>query len=995
MLGAPDAVPGEAAGPNGPQDWPANGVDGDIVAATADLSTIPVKRDRGKQEQLGPVGRRTSTTPDVPGQPYTDPADQPGRLEPAAGSGSSPAELRAALRADDRIRVIVSMALDIEVEADLARGEVREQRAAIADRLERLDATLAGTSSRVLTRFDVVPSAVAMVDRAGLDALLADTRVRAVTLDLEAPLALDVSTGVIDSDLLNTAGVLGNNFEGSTGGAFEVAVIDSGVDNQHSAFTGRIVDQACFSATSWCPNGATSQTGGAAGDNCTYSTQCDHGTHVGGIAAGSSYTGGHEGVARGAGIVAIQVGHRSTTCAVGEPNPCWRYFFSDLDLALQHTLNLKNGGRNIVAANMSLGGPLHATEASCGSAFPNTQSIMANLLAAGVAPVSAAGNNGSGTSVSYPACVPSSYAVAASDDSDVPAGFSNNNAITDWWAPGVGIDAPVTASSTAHGNKSGTSMAAPHVTGAFALLRECVDGNGVPQTSAAAAADLSATGPTITHDGVARRRINVLDAATSNVNNNDFAAPEVLPANPGAGFNDFDFTVCSDTEPGEPGPFSLDNGIWYSWTPATTGTATISTDDAGGNVTTFDTTLAMYTGSTLAGLSTYASDDDSGVGLRSQIVVPVQGGTTYRIKVDGFGGGNGLLNLHLELGAPPQCGGVNATLVDGPAGSFINGTAADDVIVAGAGDDTIVARGGNDRVCGDAGADDISTLSGNDFVLGGPDADTIAGGPDDDTLVGNAGGGDVNDVGDVIDGETGNDFIDGWVGDDTLIGGPGDDQLRGEAGVDTVTYAGSPAAVAADLDTASATGDGNDTFVLVENLVGSAFNDQLQGDANVNVLSGGGGRDRINGRGGNDTVNGGSGNDTVQGHDDDDVINGGSGKDTAVFEHALIGVVVNLTAGTGTGQGSDTLAGVEDVIGSDFKDTILGSPVVNRLFGGSAFDTIRGRAGNDRLFGENGPDKLFGEGGRDVLSGGSQSDRCNGGPGTDSQNNCEVRIGIP
>ena len=115
--------------------------------------------------------------------------------------------------------------------------------------------------------------------------------------------------------------------------------------------------------------------------------------------------------------------------------------------------------------------------------------------------------------------------------------------------------------------------------------------------------------------------------------------------------------MCSDTEPGEPGPFSLDNGIWYSWTPAVTGTATISTEDGGGNVTGFDTTLAVYTGNTLGSLQVHAFDDDSGTGLRSLVVVPVQGGTTYRIKVDGFGAANGLLNLHLENGPAPTCGG--------------------------------------------------------------------------------------------------------------------------------------------------------------------------------------------------------------------------------------------------------------------------------------------------------------------------------------------------
>ncbi len=682
--------------------------------------------------------------------------------------------------------------MPVALESNLSASGVSAQHRAIRSSLNALDSSLAGTGAKLVSRLQVQPTATYKVNRAGLDALLANDAVAAVSLDGMAQLSLDVSTGVIDSDLLNTAGVRGNNFEGSAG-FYEVAILDSGVDNQHNAFTGKIVDQACFSAGSDCPNGLTSQIGGNAADNCTYTPspplRARHARrqHRGRL---ELLTGGHEGVADGARIIAIQMGsdgRRHVGCLLG-----------DINLSLQHVLNLRNAGhRGRVGQHEHRHRRVRpelqtATPTTPTSRRPRTSS--AQLQAAGVAVIAAAGNSNL-VGASYPACLSSVLSISATDDADNVAGFTNSG--VDHRLVGTGRQHRRCQSRRARhtaDSKSGTSMSAPHVAGAWALharvrRRQRRTRSPTPRSSAR----LDATGVNITDNGATRKRINVLDAATGLVNNNDFANAETLPATPAAGgFNDFDFNVCSDTEPGEPGPFSIDNGVWWNWTPAATGTATISTEDNGTNVTTFDTTLAVYTGASIGALTTIASDDDAGTGTRSLVTFPVNGGTTYRIKVDGFAASNGLLNLHIENGPPPTCGGVAATRVGTNLGEVINGTAGVDVIVAGDGNDTINTVQSNDRICGDGGNDTINSGGGQDFVLGGSGADTIDGSGGDDTLVGNPGGGSNDDLGDHIIGGPGNDFIDGWFGNDLLDGGDGNDQLRGEAGIDQVTYLNAP-----------------------------------------------------------------------------------------------------------------------------------------------------------------------------------------------------------
>jgi hypothetical protein len=830
-------------------------------------------RDRKKPADPTLADPATTRGVDVPGQPVTPVPDLASMKLPTAPDPARVAEVSAAVAEDGTARVIVMTRVNQRLEAKLHGSALRTQRLSIAASLAQLQASLRGTGARRLSQLQSVPSAVYQVNPAALETLLANPEVVSVALDGTVQGELASSTQVIQSTQLNTAGVLGNGFEGGPGG-YQVAIIDSGVDNQHNAFTGRIVSQACSVTDNSCPGGTNFTTAAGSADECTHSNDCDHGTHVGSIAAGETFAGGHEGVARGAGIVAVKV---------AQDNPGssrWTAQFSAIDTALQHVLNLRNGPfPRLAAVNLSIGtqsvfGP---GDANCNAVDPTTGALFGQLQAAGVAVLVAAGNNGSNAAMSFPGCAPNAMAIGATDDSDVPAGFTNSSAGLRWWAPGVNIDAAVPTGDN-HGTKDGTSMATPHVVGAFALLRECVDGNGNPITNAAAAGNLDATGVDVTRNGVTRKRINVLDAATRTVNNNDFADAESFAGN--GPVDDFDFNVCSDTEAGEPGPFSIDNGIWWNWTPATTGTATISTEDGGGFATTFDTTLAVYTGNAIGSLTTIAADDDSGTGNRSLVTFPVNGGTTYRIKVDGFGASTGLLNLHIENGAPPDCLGVPATVVGTAGNDALVGTDGDDVVVLGAGDDDYYGGLGNDRICGDAGDDLLRGGVGQDLILGGSGSDTIVGGADDDVLVGNPGSGSNDDAGDQIRGGSGNDFLDGWFGNDTLEGGPGDDQIRGEAGTDRVVYDLAGSKVKANLGAGKASGGaGTDVLVLIENLTGSAFNDLLTGSSGVNSISGGNGRDTVNGAGGNDSIRGNAGRDNLRGQGGNDHVSGGPSRD--------------------------------------------------------------------------------------------------------------------
>ncbi|MFN0135768.1 MAG: S8 family peptidase [Phycisphaerae bacterium] len=266
-----------------------------------------------------------------------------------------------------------------------------------------------------------------------------------------------------------------------------VAILDSGILRTHEMFAGKTIIEACFAGgdevdpfVGDCPNGQEEQFGtGAAAPHPSRFSGFDHGTHVAGIAAGAAFDPSDgpllHGVARGADIIMVQVFSREDDAADCEPNEVDCIFANPDDFAagLEHVYSLRLT-RNIAAVNMSLGGGSLDDQTACDVVGFFVKPVIDNLRTAGIATVISSGNEELCNGIGFPACISSAIAVGATDDFDNEASFSNHHALLDIYAPGVGVDSATAVSNTSHDEFDGTSMAAPHVTGAFALIRDAV-----------------------------------------------------------------------------------------------------------------------------------------------------------------------------------------------------------------------------------------------------------------------------------------------------------------------------------------------------------------------------------------------------------------------------------------------------------------------------------------------------------------------------------------
>ncbi len=416
--------------------------------------------------------------------------------EGGAAKASAMKELQAKAAAG-RVRVIIELRVPWQPEGALAAPEeietspvVASQRASIARAQGDLLSRMAGSSYASVKRFKYTPHMAMSVDRRGLDALARSPDVISIVEDELARPNLYQSIPLIGGDA--SLGFEDSGFCCISGAGEAVAILDTGVQKSHPFLSGKVVSEACYStnsrfpSTSLCPGQAPSSTAPNSGLNCAASIDgCDHGTHVAGIAAGktTNISGSlHSGVAKDASIISIQVFSsigNTAWCGGSLVTPCTGSFTSDQIDGLERVYELRDTFR-IAAANMSLGG-------GANTGFCDTDSrkaIIDQLRSVGIATTISSGNSGGANFTGAPGCISSAITVGSTTKSDNVSSFSNNSqTIVDVLAPGSSIRSSIPTNTFAFFN--GTSMAAPHVAGAFAVLKAKNPGASVGAIEAA------------------------------------------------------------------------------------------------------------------------------------------------------------------------------------------------------------------------------------------------------------------------------------------------------------------------------------------------------------------------------------------------------------------------------------------------------------------------------------------------------------------------------
>ncbi|HRE83766.1 MAG TPA: S8 family serine peptidase [Opitutaceae bacterium] len=357
-----------------------------------------------------------------------------------------------------------------------------------------------------------------------------------------------------------------------------------------------------------------------------------HGTHVAGIIGAVGNNGrGTAGVAWRVKIMPLKFLSSEGRGSVADAAEC-------IDYALA------NGARVINASYGAL---------STGQGPSQTEiAAIQRAREAGIIFVAAAGNDGLNLDIArtFPATYALDNIVTVGNSTrleDIATSSNTGSGAVDLFAPGSEILALSSSSDSSYITLTGTSMAAPQVTGAVALLRARYPTDSHRQIINRL---LRSVDPIPKYRGRVQTggRLNLYKALLQDDTrpfNDDFNARaqlqgelvQVRAASSGA-----------TAEVGEPAHAGFSPGatLWWTWTAPVSGEVSVDTQGSA-----FDTVLAVYTGDSLVGISLVAANDNGTIGQASRLTFLAQAGTAYQLAVGGKGDANGLILLN--LGAVP------------------------------------------------------------------------------------------------------------------------------------------------------------------------------------------------------------------------------------------------------------------------------------------------------------------------------------------------------
>lgn len=403
-----------------------------------------------------------------------------------------------------------------------------------------------------------------------------------------------------------------------------VAVVDTGINLSHQDITANLWTNP--SPTRGDLHGANFVGGNGQMVSGNPTDDDGHGTHVAGTIGAVGNNGlAVTGIAWKVQLMAVKVFPPNAPGAESD-------IIAGINYAIAH-------GANVINASYGATGS--------GAYSPAEFSAISAARTAGIIFVAAAGNDTSNLDIAraYPAnyAIDNIITVGASTRYEDIATFSNYGAAVDLFAPGQDIVSLNYANNTGTAILSGTSMAAPHVTGTIALLKAAFPADTYRQTINRL---LRGTARLTAYAGKAQTggRLDAYGALTAGTNlpfNDAFADRPRLTTDNLAIRTSNTGATAEQNEPAHAGTVASAT-LWWEWIPQASETVTIDTNGSG-----YDTVLAVYTGTSLGSLIQVAANDNDGANITSRVRFAAQAGTAYEIAVGSKNATTGLTLLNV------------------------------------------------------------------------------------------------------------------------------------------------------------------------------------------------------------------------------------------------------------------------------------------------------------------------------------------------------------